>query len=155
MRNLKLCLILFFTFFMLSSVSAKMDRKHRMDMMEHPHAWWYNPEVVKELNLTDKQIDEINKIKTTTKKKIIKIGAEMVEKMIDLNTAMTEENLKDSKINKTINEIAKLRGEMFKIRLKAELKGLKVLTTDQRKKLKKLQFVRPRFHKKGRGRKEK
>lgn len=115
----------------------------RPGMMPHHGGWWHAARILEELNLDDNQLEKVNDIQTKAEKKLIKKGAVLAEKTIDLKTAMGKTKLDESKIKKMINEISKIQSEMYKIKMLPKLEILKVLTVDQRKKLKKILLFNP------------
>ena len=113
----------------------------------HEWSWWHNDKIIEELDLSDKQLEKLEKIKNNTKKKMIKLGADMETRNIDLMEAFGDSDFSESKIKKLINEIADLKAEMYKVGVLARLDGAKVLTKDQRKKLKSLKMKRGNWKK--------
>ncbi len=116
--------------------------------------WWKNPKVLQKLELSNSQIKKIYKLRCETEKKLIDIGAELRKLEIELRDLIFEDNLNETKIKKLIKEINKLRGKIFeKIEL-AKLEVWKLLTDEQRKKLKKMLLYREmkmrKKHRKGR-----
>ncbi len=112
-------------------------------MMPHHGNWWHDARILEDLDLNDNQLEKINDIQVKAEKKIIKKGAVLAEKMIDLKTAMGKTKLDENKITKMINEISKIHSEMYKIKVLPKLEVLKVLTVEQRKKLKKKMLFNP------------
>ncbi len=100
--------------------------------------WWKNPENIEKIGLTDDQLEKFNKLESDSQKTIIKLGADLAIKRIELREAMEKPDFDESKIKKLIDEIVKLQCEITKITMQAMLKGLKILTKEQRKKLIKL-----------------
>ncbi|MBU1075997.1 MAG: Spy/CpxP family protein refolding chaperone [Spirochaetes bacterium] len=163
MKKIQHLSIFMLVIFLAVNLSAKMDKDHgpgmgpghEPGMMPDSMGWWHNENIITELALTDEQIEKIEKIKTDTQKEMIKTGAVVAEKMLDLKEEMRKEKLNESAINKLINEIADKRNQMFKIRMKSKLEGLKLLTPEQRKKLHKMLFRNPKGRKKGTEKKKK
>ena len=50
--------------------------------------WWKNPRFAKELELTDDQLDKLRKLESDSRKKMIKLGADLSIKKIELKEAM-------------------------------------------------------------------
>jgi len=137
----KIILILLFLPFIVYAQPHKgpiqMEGMHR-EMGE----WWKNPKVLQKLELSDSQIKKIYKLRCETEKKLIDIGAELRKLEIELRDLIFEDNLNETKIKKLIKEINKLRGKIFeKIEL-AKLEVWKLLTDEQRKKLKEMLLYR-------------
>ena len=47
--------------------------------------WWFNSSILKELNLNDKQAEQVKVLQSTFNKKFIKMGADLSLKKIDLD----------------------------------------------------------------------
>lgn len=155
MKHKKIIILFICVLMIVPSLSAKGRGKHhgKEGCPEHKFhlkamGWWHSPHLLSELNLTEKQSDKMLEIKAEAEKQLIKKGANLAEKMIDLRTEMAKTELNEKKIKNIIDDIAKIKGENFKTRMSYRLKGLKVLTKDQRKKLKKMILTDPPHHKK-------
>lgn len=108
-----------------------MDQPPMMDIFD-------NPGLLKELKLTDDQVNKLDAIKVEAKKKMIKSGADLMVKRIDFEEALISEIIDYIKVNQLIQDIASIHKELLLTRLQAKIDAMKVLTGDQRKELKKL-----------------
>ena len=111
--------------------SMKSQRSKGMPNMK----WWKNPRFAKELELTDDQLDKLQKLESDSRKKMIKLGADLSIKRIEFGEAMQKPDFDESAIKKLINEIAKLSSDTAKIKMGVMLDGMKILTKEQREKL--------------------
>ncbi len=118
--------------------------------------WLQNQRMLDKLNLTDKQMDKIYKIKTATEKALIDLGATLRKAEIDLKDASFAEKIDESKIKNLIKKINKMRGKIFEKVALAKLESWKVLTSEQRKTVKKyMLYKRRNFRKNNRNKKKK
>ena len=92
--------------------------------------------IMQELNLTEKQEEKINSIKTDFKKKGIDLHSEIEKLRIDKREAMKNE--KFSKAKSLVDEISTVRIQLNKNRISLQEAIHNELTDEQKKKLKKL-----------------
>ena len=97
--------------------------------------WWENPEVVKELGLTDKQSDDIDALSTKNRKEMIKTGADLKIKQMEMMD-LVGDNAKDSEIKAKSKEVFQLREKMHDAKIEHMLAIRKILTEEQQAKLK-------------------
>ncbi len=105
--------------------------------------WWMNPRIVKALELTAEQQKQANKLKSNIQKKMIRLGADLSLKKIDLSDALSEDVPNEAIVTKLVNEVADLQGEMFKISMLDMFAGNKILTPAQNERLKTLMKKKP------------
>ncbi len=110
----------------------KMEGRH---MSRGMHWWWNDSNFMEKLNLSDSQIEKMKALKTKSQKEMIRSGASLSEKMIDLHDEMANETLNESNIKNLIDEITKIQTHLFTTRLNTHLESVKILTPQQRKKL--------------------
>jgi Spy/CpxP family protein refolding chaperone len=99
--------------------------------------WWENPEVVKELGLTDKQSGDIDNLATKQRKDMIKAGADLKIKQMELMDLIGD-NAKDNEIKAKSKEVFQLREKMHDAMIEHLLAVRKLLTEEQQAKLKAL-----------------
>jgi Spy/CpxP family protein refolding chaperone len=93
-------------------------------------------------DLTTEQKAKIEAFHTTMSKEILPLENQILEKEARLRTLTTAEKVDMKAVNKTIDEISKLRGEIQKKRMKFMMDTRSILTEDQR-----VTFDRMRMHK--------
>lgn len=86
--------------------------------------------------LSEEQTKQLNEIDLELKKKQIPIDAEIKVKMLELRYLIDEEKIDKEKINQKIEEIARLRKTLLEIQVEYELEINKLLTPEQKKKIK-------------------
>ncbi len=88
--------------------------------------------IVKELNLTDKQKDELSKIRSEYQKKIIDLKADQQKLRIDLKNEIINMNLDESKILSISSKISDLQAKIKESRMKMWLESYKLLDDKQK-----------------------
>ena len=94
--------------------------------------------LVKELKLTSEQKDQLIDLFNQTQKEMIKTRAEMRITMIDLRTEMMKDNPDEKVINNLIDKIGEYTKKLTGIRVSRHLEVKKILTPEQREKLREL-----------------
>lgn len=97
--------------------------------------WLENKEIMERLKLSEEQLEKIHALRIKTEKEMIKNGALMSEKMIDLNELMDDEKLNEGKIRDLIKEISQIQSLLFTERMNTRLEVARLLTGEQRKEL--------------------
>ncbi len=116
------------------------------------HALWKNKKLVKELKLSDKQIDKIKDMTIKTEKKMIQIRAETELAEIDLREIMDADNPDEDKAIAFVKQIMELQTEKRILRIKEMISMKKILSAEQ---LEKLEKIRTEHHMKKKGHKGK
>jgi Spy/CpxP family protein refolding chaperone len=98
--------------------------------------------VFKDLNLTEKQKDELAKLRLENSKEMIKLRAELQTLQLDLQELLEPREPDKVKVYAQLDKINKLRNEMAKMRMENSLKRRDILTEEQWDTLKKSR----RFH---------
>ncbi len=93
-------------------------------------------EMKKKLGLTDKQISSIKKLIVTNEKNTIKMEADLKLAELDLRQIMDSENINKSNVSSALDKISSIRNKIHKGKLFLFVDIQKVLTKDQRKKIK-------------------
>lgn len=99
--------------------------------------WWENPEVCKELALTDKQSGDIDALALQHRKEMIKSGADLKIKQMELQDLIGE-NAKDAEIKAKAKEVFQLKQKLHDARIDHMLAVRRILTGEQQAKLKAL-----------------
>ena len=100
-------------------------------------------------NLTEDQISKIKELRTERMKEVTQKQALLKEKRAHLKVLMTQDNPNQKEIDKTVNEINSLRGDLMKSRIDMQLKIRSLLTDEQKVYFDKKIISGKHFHKKG------
>ncbi len=115
----------------------------------HPPMFFGNPAMCKqELGLTDQQISKIEQINLNHHKLMLNQREKLEPKRIQLERLMLEENVNLSTVRNLLREIADIRIEIYMLKITHRLEIEKVLTQEQKSKLK---AMRGPHHKMGPG----
>jgi Spy/CpxP family protein refolding chaperone len=109
--------------------------------------WWKHPDVLEKVNLTDEQIQRIEKISDESMRKIIEMEARFKIARLDLESLLDqidEEKLDLNAIEKQIDAVNRIKGELEKERILMLAKIRNVLPKET---IKKLQQIRWKFRK--------
>jgi Spy/CpxP family protein refolding chaperone len=115
--------------------------EHGFGMWMFPGKWWKDPNIQKELKLSDDQINKLDDLLMKHKKEMIDIRANIQKKQIDLEQLLDKENGDENIIMQKANELITLRGELQKMYIKMILDMRKILTPEQNKKLKEIRAL--------------
>ena len=79
--------------------------------------WWYNQKVVKNLNLTQKEIRQLDKAWVNSQRKLIKLKNAVEREQFELDTMLGKNTVDDAKVRKQFNRLESARTELADERL--------------------------------------
>jgi len=92
-----------------------------------------------ELGLSEEQVDAFRNQHADLEKRMIQLGSEIKIGMIDVkNCVILREEIDLHSVESKVREIGKLKGDMLMAKIKAMQEMRKILTPDQRKKVKEM-----------------
>jgi Spy/CpxP family protein refolding chaperone len=101
-----------------------------------PHHFFGDPARMKEdLGLTDEQVSRISAINLEHKKQMLAMREQIEPKRAQLQKLLLDENVDLGQVRQTLKEIADLQVEVRMLRIKHRIEIEKVLTAEQRAKL--------------------
>lgn len=103
--------------------------------------WWENPELAKEIGLTDEQAKKIDAMATTHRKEMIKTEADLKIANMELQDLFDEVG-NEGAIRKKASEVSKLQEKIYNSRIEHRLAMNKVLSADQQKKMKSMKHMK-------------
>lgn len=106
-----------------------------------PGKWWKIPEVQKELNLSNDQINKLEDMLLQHKKEMIDLKSSIAKKQLDLEALLDKDNVDDKTIMQKVDELIAMRGDLQRRYIKMILDMKKVLNPEQFKKLKELRLL--------------
>ena len=104
--------------------------------------WWKNAEVVQKLQLSDDQLQRLEKIFQDSRLHLIDLHAALEKEEAQLEPLVEAENPDEGQVNSQIDKVAAARAELEKGNTRMLLELRKVLTTEQ---WKTLQSIPPHF----------
>ncbi|HTC94859.1 MAG TPA: Spy/CpxP family protein refolding chaperone [Terriglobales bacterium] len=131
---------------------ARAHRIHHMEMMGPPMGmpmngmppgkWWKNAEIVQQLQLSDEQLQRLEKIFQDHRLRLIDLHASLEKEEAMLEPLTEADNPDESQVDSQIDKVAMARAELEKANTRMLLDLRKALTPDQ---WKKLQSMPPHF----------
>ncbi|MBU1355972.1 MAG: hypothetical protein KJ620_05350 [Candidatus Edwardsbacteria bacterium] len=103
--------------------------------------WWENPELAKEIGLTETQVKKIDGMATTHRKETIRTEADLKIAKMELQDLMDDLG-NDGAIRKKASEVSKLQEKIYNSRIEHRLAMNKVLTAEQQKKMKSMKHMK-------------
>ena len=79
--------------------------------------WWYNQKVVKNLNLTQKEIRQLDQAWVDSQRKLIKLKNAVESEQFELDTMLGKKTVDDAKVRKQFNRLEGARTELADERL--------------------------------------
>jgi Spy/CpxP family protein refolding chaperone len=96
---------------------------------------WRNPQIIKDLKLTDTQVEKIRDMDFSFHEKSLALKAQLDRLRLQMDKAFFEESVNDAAVLKTAQKISDVKGKLFVQRVEARLALVKILDADQVKKL--------------------
>ena len=106
-----------------------------------PGRWWKNSEIVKNIGLSDSQVQKIEQIFQENRLKLVDIHANLQKEEIKLEPMLEADNPDESAVMASIDRIASARATLEKANAQMAFAIRRVLTPEQWKKLREM---RPR-----------
>ncbi len=100
-----------------------------------PGQWWKNSEVVKELQLTEAQVSQIEAAFLEHRRSLIDLRADLEHKELDLHTLMEADRPDTAKVGAQVDAVLTARNKLEKSNAMMLLKIRQVLSVEQWKKL--------------------
>ena len=79
--------------------------------------WWYNQKVVKDLNLTQKEIRQLDQAWVDSQRKLIKLKNAVEREQFELDTMLGKKTVDDAKVRKQFNRLESARTDLADERL--------------------------------------
>jgi Spy/CpxP family protein refolding chaperone len=97
--------------------------------------WWKNAEIVKELQLSDDQLQRLEKTFQDSRLHLIDLHAALQKEEAQLEPLIESDNPNESQVDAQIDKVASARAELEKAHTRMLLDVRKILSADQWKKL--------------------
>jgi Spy/CpxP family protein refolding chaperone len=98
-------------------------------------AWWKNPEVVRELELTPAQVEQIEKAVYDHRLKLVDLRADVERQELRLQPLVEAERPDEAKVGAQLDQVLAARGRLEKANTMMQLSVRRVLSPEQWKKL--------------------
>ena len=100
-----------------------------------PGKWWKNSQIVKQLQLKESQVAQIEQVFLNHQNKLLSANVELKKCELQLKTLMQAEPIRDAQVQKAIEQIAGARAELEKANSYMMLSIRKILSKEQWNKL--------------------
>ena len=107
----------------------------KADASDLSFKWWKHRDIIKELNLSDRQINQIDQVFNSNKGKISSLNNRLKRRESELNRMINNPNTPDDQIFKASNNVESIRDDLRQVRLNMRIKIRSILTPKQREKL--------------------
>jgi Spy/CpxP family protein refolding chaperone len=99
-------------------LSALLVMPNLADAQDMPAGkWWYNPRVVKALNLTKPEVRQIDRLYAQNRRQLIQLKANVEREQLELDNLLGRKNSDDAAVNKQFRQLEKARAELSNARL--------------------------------------
>ena len=98
--------------------------------------WWYNPKIQKNLDLSKKEIGKLDKLFANSRRKLIKLKAEVENEQFELDQLLGQKKVNDAKVKKQFQKLEKARNKLANERLDFVIGVRNILGPDRFQQLK-------------------
>jgi Spy/CpxP family protein refolding chaperone len=112
-----------------------------------PGKWWKNKDIVKSLELSKDQVNQIEGVFSSKKGKMKELDSDLRKKERELTDTIRNPNSSNDDVLRLSNEVEEIKGSMRKVKMDMRLQIRGILTPQQRGKLQEIKAKRgKRFH---------
>jgi len=79
--------------------------------------WWYNPQIQKNLNLSKKEVGELDELFADSRRKLIKLKSEVENEQFELDQLLGQNKVDNAKVKKQFQKLENARKELANERL--------------------------------------
>ena len=98
--------------------------------------WWYNPKIQKNLNLSKKEINQLDKLFASSRRKLIKLKSAVENEQFELDQLLSQKKVDDAKVKKQFQKLEKARKNLANARLDFIIGVRNILGADRFQQLK-------------------
>ena len=98
--------------------------------------WWYNPKIQKNLNLSKKEVKQLDKLFASSKRKLIKHKADVEREQFELDQLLSGKDVNDAAVKKQFRNLEKARQDLANERLQFVIGVRNILGPDRFQQLK-------------------
>ena len=98
--------------------------------------WWYNPKIQKNLDLSKKEISQLDKLFAKSRRKLIKLKSEVENEQFELDQLLDQKKVDDAKVKKQFQKLEKARNKLANERLDFVIGVRNILGSDRFQQLK-------------------
>jgi Spy/CpxP family protein refolding chaperone len=98
--------------------------------------WWYNPKIQKNLDLSKKEVGQLDKLFAPSRRKLIKLKSEVEHEQFELDQLLGQKVVNEAKVKKQFQKLEKTRKNLANERLQFVLGVRSILGADRFQQLK-------------------
>ena len=98
--------------------------------------WWYNQKVVQNLNLTKKEIGQLDKLYVNSHRKLIKLKNAVEREQFELDALLGKKQVDDAKVRKQFKQLERARTDLANERLGFVIRVREIIGVDRFQQLK-------------------
>lgn len=98
--------------------------------------WWYNKKVVQNLNLTQKEVGQLDRLYENSHRKLIDLKSAVKREQFELDTLLGKEPVDDAKVHKQFKRLEKARTDLANERLGFVIRVREIIGADRFQQLK-------------------
>lgn len=98
--------------------------------------WWYNQKVVQNLNLTQKEVGQLDQLYVNSHRKLIKLKNAVEREQFELDTLLGKKTVDDAKVRKQFNRLESARTDLANERLGFVIRVREIIGADRFQQLK-------------------
>ena len=98
--------------------------------------WWYNKKVVQNLNLTPKEVGQLDRLYENSHRKLIDLKSAVKREQFELDTLLGKEPVDDAKVRKQFKRLEKARTDLANERLGFVIRVREIIGADRFQQLK-------------------
>lgn len=118
-------------------LSAMLMLPNLTDAQDMPAGkWWYNPRVVKELNLTKPEVRQIDRLYAQNREQLIRLKGNVQQEQLKLDNLLGRKNTNDQAVQKQFQRLEQARAQLSNARLQFVLGVRGILGPDRFQQLK-------------------
>jgi len=80
--------------------------------------WWHNPKIIKELNLSKKEVRKLDKLYADSRRKLIKLKSAVESEQFELDNLLSSKTMDDAEVRKQFERLEKARKKLADERFK-------------------------------------
>ena len=93
--------------------------------------WWYNQKVVKNLNLTQKEVGQLDQLYENSHRKLIKLKNAVEQEQFELDTLLGKKTVDDTKVRKQFKKLESARTDLADERLGFVIRVREIIGPDR------------------------
>jgi Spy/CpxP family protein refolding chaperone len=98
--------------------------------------WWYNQKVVQNLNLTQKEVGQLDQLYENSHRKLIKLKNAVEQEQFELDTLLDKKTVDDTKVRKQFKRLERARTDLANERLGFVIRVREIIGPDRFQQLK-------------------